>query len=170
MERKAYSLRHCTSAKKTRKARVTAKYPCLASSDNAYIDAKASMATITPRFMPLDFHVESFSIGPLNGNLINFDLFDAGSFSMALSDEPRLTWAALCTDIVVKSDPPGFNLCLLLKHLRHVQVPILAISSANLRFLILYLSSWTHEVPRLDSQTCGRKMFWPCAGFIPPLP
>ena len=162
MESKAYSLTHRTSAENTRKARVTAIYPCFASSENAHIDAKASIATITPRFMPFDFHVESFGIGSLNGKLINLDLFNVGFLSMALSDEPRLIWEALCTDIVLESNIPGFDLCLLLKHLRHVQEPVLAISSANPRFLILYLSSWTHEVPRLDSQTCGRKMFWPC--------
>ena len=153
MKSKAYSLRHRTSAKNTRKARVTAIYPCFASSENAHIDAKANNATIIPRFMPFDFHVESFNKGPLNGKLNNFDLFSVGFCSMALSDEPRLIWEALCTDFVLKSDTPGFDLCLLLKHLRHVQDPVLAISSANPRFLILYLASWTHEVPRLDCQT-----------------
>ena len=90
MEGKAYSLRHRTSAKNTRKARVTAIYPCFASSENAHTEAKASIATITPRFMPFDLHLDPLSIGPLNGKLMNFDLFGVGSFGMALSDEARL--------------------------------------------------------------------------------
>ena len=113
---------------------------------------------MTPRFMPFDFHVESFSAGPMNGKPINLDLFNLGSFRMVLSDEPRLIWETL----VLKGDIPGFDLCLLLKHLRHVQEPVLAISSAKPRLLILCLLSWMHEMPRSYNQTCGRKMFWPC--------
>lgn len=121
------------------------------------------MATIAPRFTLLGFHVQSFSVGLLNGKLISLDLLNAGSSSMALSDEPRLIWEALCTDIVLKGDIPGSDLCLLLKHLRHVQEPVLAISAANPRFLILCLLCWTHEVSRLNGQTCVRKIiFWSC--------
>ena len=89
---------------------------------------------------------------------MRLDLLNVGSFSMALSDEPRLIWEALCTDVVLKDDIPGFDLCLLLKHLRHVQEPLLVIPSANQRFLILCLLSWTHEVSRLDGHTCRRKI------------
>ena len=138
-------------------------YPCFTSSENAHVDAKAIIATITPRFTLLDFHVESFSMGLLNGKLVSLDLLNVGSSSVTLSDEPRLIWEALCTDIVLKGDIPGAVTCLLLEHLRHVQEPVLAISAAKPRFLILCLLSWTHEVSRLDSQTCGRKiMFWSC--------
>ena len=67
-----------------------------------------TIARITPRRMPIDFHVVSFNIGPLDRGLMRLYLLNASSLNMALLDELRLTWEALCTEMVLRGDIPGF--------------------------------------------------------------
>ena len=84
-------------------------YLCfVASSENAYIDPMVSIARITPRRMPIDFHAVSFNIGPLVKKLIRVYLFNVSSLNMVLLDELRLSWEALCTEMVLEGSMPGF--------------------------------------------------------------
>lgn len=63
---------------------------------------------ITPRLMPLDFHVESFSKGPLEGKLMDFDVINLTSLKMKLLGALRLNWENLRTEIFLKGNIPSF--------------------------------------------------------------